>query len=186
MSRIGSATRLLTLAGAGALTACVAVPATLYPQPLAAFPGANKTSAVFAQDDVACRSLASAATPLTPAAAGSGTTGTGTGTVPVQPTPASQYYACMTSRGNVIAAAPSPVSAYYAQYAALYPYPVYGAYAFGGYPYGVYPYRGYYPGLFADEFFLNRSVGFYGGFGFGYGFHGGYGYRGGYGRGFRH
>ncbi len=174
MSRIGPATRVLTLAGAGALTACVAIPATPYPQPLAAFPGPNKTSAVFAQDDVACRGLAAA--PQTPVATGSVTNNAGAAAVtpaPVQPTPASVYFACMTSHGNVIAAAPSPVSAYYAQYAAISPY-----------PYGVYSYGGYYPGLFADEFFLDREVGLYGGFGGFYGFRGGYGgYRGGFGRG---
>ncbi len=48
MERIGSTTRLLALAGAGMLSACVAVPVGSYPRPLVAYPGPNKTSAEFA------------------------------------------------------------------------------------------------------------------------------------------
>ena len=81
---------------------------------------------------------------------------------------------------TAVPAAAAPAYSVYAGYPYGYPY----AYAYGGYPY-----LGYYPGFFADDFFLDRDVGlfgfggFYGRFGYGYDRFGGR--YGGFGRGLR-
>ena len=140
-----------------ALSGCVVVPLSSAPVPLVAYPGAAKTAAQFAQDDGACRAVAApVASQPVPSAILPQPLETA---APVQPTPESVYFSCMASQGNVIAAAPAS-----------------GTYAYA-YPYVGFPYGPLYAGPFADEFFLNRQIGLYGGF-YG-GFRGG-GYRGGY------
>ncbi len=150
--RSGSALTLLSLLAAGAASGCVAVPGGPgYPRPLAAYPGTGKSSAGFSQDDTACR--ASAAAQPTPAPTLAPTLALAPAVSPA--TPASVYFDCMTSRGNLVGPAPNTVMV-----GTLYPVYPYG-YAYAGYPYG-----GAYPGVLADEFFLNRGVGYrpYGGY----------------------